>query len=173
MVLILITIICGIIICFALYQCYLTIYNGVHPMIMPERDGSTLISFSETTHLGGNPNIRLNGLVNFELNNKGILRIRANHEYTIIATKDIIKCEFKTEQQIKQSVSVGGLLMFGVFALGAKKQTKITNSYMIFDYKLNNVPIKCLFEAVNGQKLSQLVYKINEMTMNGTINLAN
>ena len=130
----------------------------------------TTIFDINTKHLGGNPNIKQGLPVSFEFRSDGIFRIGIfdnwKFDYQAINPKDIIKCEYKTEQEIRQSVSVGGLLMFGALAFGMKNKRKVISNYMLFDYKLNNIPVNCLFEAKDGQKLSQLVYKINEKMLN-------
>jgi len=125
-----------------------------------------------TTHLGGHPNIEIDDRVAFQIKENGVFCMRLpignrqGFKHDIIDPKTIIKCECKTEQEIKKSVTFTRLLALGIFSLAFKKQSKVTNFYMVFDYKLNGIPISCIFQSSEGQKLTKLVYKINEAMIN-------
>ena len=128
-----------------------------------------------TIHLGGHPNIEIDDRVVFQVKENGVFCMRLpignrkGFKHNIIDPSTIIKCECKTEQEIKQSVTFTRLLALGIYSLAFKKQNKITNFYMVFDYKLNGIPISCIFQASDGQKLSKLVYKINEAMVSSNI----
>jgi len=134
-----------------------------------EKEGATTIFTVDATHLGGNPNLKQNEIVFFQIRSNNVFRIQLIHgseyEYQVIKPTDIIKCEFKTEQEIKKDVTVGRLIGLGVFAFALKKKTKEITNYMILDYKINSILVNCLFEGRDGQELSKLVYKINGMML--------
>lgn len=134
------------------------------------KDNATTTLSVDTIHLGGNPNLKQNQPVVFQSRSNGAIRmnlgIGLNINYQAINTKTIEKCEFKTEQQISKDITLTRLIGLGVFAFAFKKERKTTNTYMVLDYKVNNILVSCMFSAKDGQKLSKLVYKINEVIIN-------
>ena len=142
-----------------------------------KKEGATTILSINTTHLGGDPSLKQKQPVTFEARSDGTFRMNLgvglNIDYKLINSKNIIRCECKTEQDISHDITMGRLIGFGIFALALKKEKKMINTYMILNYKINDITVNCLFGAKDGQKLSQLVYKINEAIMNNKGNLTN
>lgn len=70
-------------------------------------------------------------------NDKVKLYINKNHEIKIQFIK-LISYELQTESQIKQQITLGRLLVFGVFALGLKKQKEDIIKYAVLKYTNDN-----------------------------------
>ncbi|GAA0765987.1 hypothetical protein GCM10008908_03200 [Clostridium subterminale] len=66
--------------------------------------------------------------------------------------------QLKTEQDIKESISLGRLLVFGVFVLGMKRKSKIiSQNYMVMRIKENNEEIDLIFQTEEYYNLINLI----------------
>lgn len=70
----------------------------------------------------------------------------------------ILDIELKTEQDIKESISLGKLLVFGVFALGMKGKSKtISQEYIVLRVKENDNEIDLIFQTEQYYNLINLI----------------
>lgn len=117
------------------------------------------------TYLGGSLKVfEVDIPMSFEIdNNKLVLSIKSN--YYNITYDRLVDYSMKTETEIQQKVTLGRLLVLGVFALGAKKQVKKINKYGVLEFideqgqKQNvifdapNLVIKTILEEIHKRKI--------------------
>ncbi len=84
------------------------------------------------------------------------------YEHKNIKFKDILDVEIQTESQIRESVSLGKLIAFGIFAFGMeKKQKDVVDNYLI---------IKALNEM--GEEMSLIIKVVDYVEFTKLINEA-
>lgn len=121
------------------------------------------------TYCGGIPGADKTGDYVVSLRKEGI-RVdfgMFKSKYTI-PYENITNVSIKTDEQISKDVTIGRLLLLGVFAFGAKKKTKNTTNYLVIDYSENGVSTSAIFTGKDVPsfhasllKMQQALYKKN------------
>lgn len=84
----------------------------------------------------------IDGTINLNSNNFDVALVTNDKELIISSIRHLIKiplekiigCNLKTEQDISHDVTLGRLLIFGIFAFGMKKTKKIITKYIVINY---------------------------------------
>lgn len=93
------------------------------------------ISINSFDYCGGSDYVAKNCKVELLWGNDGILTLCfGNFRREQIPFENISKITAKSEQQIKNDVTLTRLALFGVFAFGMKKETTDTRYFLVFDY---------------------------------------
>lgn len=93
-------------------------------------------------------------IVTFKDDSKGI------KEKKQIKYSDVLDVSIQTETQIKEKVSLGKILVFGVLSFGMKgNQSTISQEYLVMKVKYNNEDLDLIFSVGNAY---QAVKNINE-----------
>lgn len=127
------------------------------------------------TYIGGISNISTNNKVSFTITKEGLLLLYDQKSYPCVSYSDkkLIKWDniknisFQTEQNIKEQVSLGKLLVFGVLAFGMKgKDKNISNEYIVLnineDLKEYNMILQAEKQEDNQRKYNDLIEYINQ-----------
>lgn len=92
-------------------------------------------------YCGGHPNVVQDCKVRLDWYKNGHLNIcfkGIGFEINDYVPYDDVKIYSKTEQQIKEDVTLTRLALFGVFAFGMKKEKVNNKYYMVVEYKNSN-----------------------------------
>lgn len=135
-------------------------------------EGFTYISpLSDMNYLGGIKDISIKNRIDYILTNEGLLLLYCdgniipsiNSEYTkrkLINWNDIKDISLQTEQSIKEKVSLGKLVCFGIFAFAMNGKEKIsTKEYIVLTMNDTKGEYNILFEAKDNQ---YIVEKLNK-----------
>lgn len=117
-------------------------------------------------HLNGHPYLKENDLVDFQIKNNNTIYFRKENVNTglEIPVLDLLKYEVKTESEIRHDVTLGRLLVLGIFAFGVKKKSKVEEQFLIISYIQNGVEVQCIFkQSSENQKLGDIVSTLNKL----------
>ena len=117
------------------------------------------------TYLGGSPIIVETSAGYIKVNENALSFTRQNGEKPINTHWSNIKsAELKTHEQITSDVTAGRVLLLGVFALAAKKQTVHQKQYLIVHCTEEGIDYDMVFSADDG--IGALVSKISGALIN-------
>jgi len=115
-------------------------------------------------YLGGHPDIEQRTIGNIYVNKKGIFfDASLSPKFIYIPIQNIIKSEFKNEEQISKDVTLTRLLAFGIFAFGLKKKRKEVQNYLIVTYDENGIENTIIFESKNASALASAMIKARQL----------
>jgi len=115
-------------------------------------------------YLGGHPDIAQRTIGNIYANKKGIFFDAAlSTGYIYIPVQNIIKSEFKNEEQISKDVTLTRLLAFGIFAFGLKKKRKEVHNYLVVTYNENGIENTIIFESKNASAVASAIIKARQL----------
>ncbi|OBR90726.1 hypothetical protein CLRAG_33740 [Clostridium ragsdalei P11] len=117
-------------------------------------------------HLAGQPYFKSNQKILFQIKSESPNHNRLYIQNKLINTKDIIRCELLTKEQISKDVTFSRLLTLGIFAIAFKKKRTVTETFMAFSYKVEGVQVDCLFKGILTQQLSKLTFQIKKLMLN-------
>lgn len=119
-----------------------------------EEDEAKGIKFKEfgAKFLGGLPDVEGNKKVDIILN-KTKLELYINGREKSIPVHSIKNAEIKTNQQIANEVSLGKLLVFGIFALGMKNEKTIIKNYVDVTFNDNGTNRDIILESTDNEGL--------------------
>lgn len=81
----------------------------------------------------------------------------------IIPMNLIKNIEIKTESQISRDVTLGRMLVFGVFALGMKKESTVVTNYLVITVDNNGEDRSIIFYSTMPEQIVQAVRKIKNI----------
>lgn len=80
-----------------------------------------------------------------------------------IPISEITGSSLQTQEQISRNVTLGRLLMFGIFAVGMKKKKVDTTKYLVITYKENGVENSIVFKSSHVDTLSSGIMKARQV----------
>lgn len=86
-----------------------------------------------------------------------------NNNYRDIMQKNIIDCRIQNETQIRQQISMGKIVLLGVFALAGNNSKEINKEYMLLECYYEGDKISILLGIDYQQALEQVVRDINRL----------
>ncbi|SHG89556.1 hypothetical protein [Tepidibacter thalassicus] len=110
-------------------------------------------------YCGGIPEIPKAGVVEIVAFPDSIKIIRGFSKSIVIPYDNIKNISMKTDEQISKDVTLTRVLALGIFALAAKKKTKVVTNYLLIDYDANGIECTAVF---TGDKLPKVVSKISK-----------
>ena len=114
-------------------------------------------------YLGGHPELPQSSDGVITINKAGIFfEVMFPFAGLIISIENIKKAEFKTEEQIHKDVTLGRLLLFGVFAFGMKKKTKTQKNYLVVIYEENGIENTVVFETQKAGALASALARARQ-----------
>ena len=120
-------------------------------------------AFDGAEYLGGHPDIPQTRQGLITINKAGLFfSTMLPFSCFIIPIENIKKAEFKTEEQIHKDVTLGRLLLFGVFAFGMKKKTKTQKNYLVVIYEENGIENIVIFEAQKAGALASAIARARQ-----------
>jgi hypothetical protein len=128
-----------------------------------QKNGGPAVGVDTVKYLGGHPDIRneVDGLM--VVNSAGIFfEVTLTFFNLHIPVENIIKAEFKTEEQISKDVTLGRLLVFGVFAFGMKKKKVEKLSYLVLTYTDSGIENTIVFTNKNAGPLASAIMKVRQ-----------
>jgi len=115
-------------------------------------------------YLGGHPDIEQRTIGNIFVNKKGLFfDASMSPKYFYIPIQNIIKSEFKNEEQISKDVTLTRLLAFGIFAFGLKKKRKEVQNYLVVTYDENGIENTIILESKNASALASAIIKARQL----------
>lgn len=128
------------------------------------KEGGDVIAFALCDYLGGHPDLMTNGQGMFSVNKTGLLFVATlSNNAIFIPINDVIKAEFKTDEQISKDVTLTRLLAFGIFAFGMKKKRREVTNYLIVTITVAGIEGTVLFESKIASKLASAVVKAKQL----------
>jgi hypothetical protein len=86
------------------------------------------------TYIDGTLNLSKNNFdVGLFVNNEHLAVTSFSYSLQIPINK-LISCNLRTDQEITETVTLGRLLVFGIFAFGMKKPKKIITKYIVINF---------------------------------------
>lgn len=117
-------------------------------------------------HVGGHPYLKANDLILFQIRKNNTICFYKNNIDTDkeIPMNQVVKYEFKTEDQIQKDATLGRFLMFGIASLALQKKTTSHNEYLYLTYIDNGITVECLFKNFgNKQVVGNIISAINRL----------
>lgn len=127
------------------------------------KNGGKPVGFGAVKYLGGHPDIpgEADGIMN--INSAGLFfEVALTLSNLHIPVQNIVRAEFKTEEQISKDVTLTRLLAFGIFAFGMKKKKVEKTSYLVVTYKENSLENTIVFSAGNAGLLASSIMKVRQ-----------
>ncbi|HHW00189.1 MAG TPA: SHOCT domain-containing protein [Clostridiaceae bacterium] len=123
-----------------------------------------LLATAICEYLGGHPDIAQRTIGNIYVNKKGIFfDVPLSTGYIHIPIQNIIKSEFKNEEQISKDVTLTRLLAFGIFAFGLKKKRKEVLTYLVVAYNEDGIENTIIFESKNASAVASAIIKARQL----------
>lgn len=127
------------------------------------KEGGAAYATGACKYLGGHPEMpqACDGIIT--INKAGLFfEVIFPFKGLTIPLKNIKKAEFKNEEQIHKDVTLGRLLLFGVFAFGLKKKTKELHNYLVLTCNQDGIESTVIFEAKNAGALVSAIVKAQQ-----------
>lgn len=127
------------------------------------KQGGKPLGIASCKYLGGHPAIigEKDGLI--QVNKAGIIfEPGLTLETLYIPIENIIRGEFKTDEQITKDVTLTRLLAFGVFAFGMKKKRKEITNYVVLTYTENEIENTILFQTKTAGAFASSIMKARQ-----------
>ena len=125
------------------------------------------VEYEKTVELvAGHPYLGEGSLTYFQIRKNGNVCFESRWESNNyeIHPSQIKTCEVKTEKEIKNDVTLGRFLMFGVFSLLAKKQTVTNDKYLLITFEDNGLEINCVFKSwMDDPTFNDILSNINRL----------
>lgn len=80
---------------------------------------------------------------------------------TVIKMDNINYAEIKSEEQLRNDISVGRILVLGILAFGKQKQ--VVNNYTLINYQDNNTERNLVLQSPNNETLVKTIKKIKNL----------
>ena len=112
------------------------------------------------TYLGGHPEHTEAMPGGITVKHDGVFFYDLGKKYFIIEPQDIVSAQFQTHKEISKHVTLGRVLLLGIFALAAKKKRAEDSSYMTLKFRYNNSEVELLFESKEAGKLASAINKL-------------
>ena len=114
---------------------------------------------SVVDYLGGSPHINVTSSGYLRPNDNVLSFAYTNGKPVNTKWENIKSVEVKTHEQITSDVTAGRLLLLGVFAFAAKKQTIHTKQYLVIHCDEEGVNYDMVF---TGESMGSLASRINK-----------
>lgn len=110
-------------------------------------------------YLGGSPHIDAisNGYI--KPREEALVYLPQNSSTILTRWNNVKSLEVKNHEQITQDITAGRVLLLGVFALAAKKQTVHTKQYLVIHCEEEEVNYDMVFTGVNMGALASQINK--------------
>jgi len=139
---------------------------GTKETLKEQKEVSILVQTGHTIveYLGGSPYLNVASKGNLKPN-ENVLTFAYGNGNKPINTKwsDIKSVEVKTYEQITSDITAGRMLLLGVFALAAKKQTVHRSEYLVVHCNEEGVDYDMVF---SGTGMGALASRINAALIN-------
>lgn len=87
-----------------------------------------------------------------------------------VLKNDISDCRIETETQIRNQISVGKILCFGILSLAGNNTKEINKEYLVIDGKVKNSNINIILEFKDQISLEEALKDINRLIESNVIN---
>jgi hypothetical protein len=112
-------------------------------------------------YLGGFPDI-IGGKADIEIKENGVFINCKHNGSKFIFAKNIISSEIKTNTQIEEEISLGKILLFGVFSLGMKNRNTVVKNYIDIKYNDNGTTRDIILESKQTQNLINTLRRLKK-----------
>ncbi len=130
------------------------------------RKAQNILTEIKLTHIGGHPYLQTNDNILFQIHkNNSIFFYKENtNTGQEIPINQLVKYEFKTEDQIQRDATFTRFLIFGVASVAMQKKTQIHNEYLYLSYVQNGVNIECLLKNINNEQcVGNIISTLNKI----------
>lgn len=121
---------------------------------------------AELEYVGGIDGIYDLTKVNISINNNGKLNIVFYYNFydygRVVDFNDIIDMSIQTEEQVRNDVTLSRVILFGVFALGMKKEKRYMQKYLIINYLEDGCEKQIITRGQNAPKVRECYEKLKK-----------
>ena len=138
---------------------------GIKTSMKESQEHAIMVNAGHSTveYLGGSPHINVTSSGYLRPNDNVLSFAYTNGKPINTKWENIKSVEVKTHEQITSDVTAGRLLLLGVFAFAAKKQTIHTKQYLVIHCDEEGVNYDMVF---SGEGIGSLASRINKALIN-------